>query len=54
MEGFDKDSFDNILGLKERGLSASVLCAVGYRSEDDPFLAFKKVRKPLEEIYETV
>jgi nitroreductase len=54
MEGFDKESFDNILGLKERGLTASVMCALGYRSEDDPFLAFKKVRKPLEEMYEIV
>ncbi len=54
MEGFDKESFDNILGLKERGLSASVICALGYRSEDDPFLAFKKVRKPLEEMYEII
>jgi nitroreductase len=54
MEGFDKENFDKILGLKEKGLTASVMCALGYRSQDDPFLAFKKVRKPLEDMYETV
>ncbi|MHC1779878.1 MAG: NAD(P)H-dependent oxidoreductase [Bacteroidales bacterium] len=54
MEGFDKEQFDKILGLKERGLTASVLAAVGYRDESDPFLAFKKVRKPLNEMFETI
>lgn len=54
MEGFDKDQFDKILGLKERGLTASVLAAVGYRDDGDPFLAFKKVRKPLNEMFETI
>lgn len=54
MEGFDKEQFDKILGLKERGLTSSVLAAVGYRDESDPFLAFKKVRKPLNEMFETI
>ena len=54
MEGFDKESFDKILGLKEKGLTASVMCALGYRSQDDSFLAFKKVRKPLEDMYEII
>ncbi len=54
MEGFDKESYDEILGLKEKGLTASVLCALGYRSQDDPYLAFKKVRKSLDEMFEAI
>lgn len=51
MEGFDKSKYDQILGLKEMGLTSSVMAAVGYRDQADPFLAFKKVRKPLEELF---
>lgn len=51
MEGFDKAEFDKILGLKEKGLSASVIGAIGYRADDDPYAEFKKVRKPLSEIF---
>jgi len=51
MEGFDKEKYDKILGLKELGLTASVLAAVGYRDSNDPFLAFKKVRKPIEDVF---
>ncbi len=54
MEGFNKEQYDEILGLKERGLTASVLAAVGYRDENDPFLVFKKVRKPLSEMFESI
>ncbi len=54
MEGFDKDKFDNILGLKERGLASSVMAAIGYRDENDPYSAYKKVRKPLSELFEKV
>lgn len=54
MEGFDKEQFDAILGLKENGLTASVLAAIGYRDDSDPFLAFKKVRKPLNEMFEKI
>lgn len=51
MEGFDKSKYDQILGLKEMGLTSSVMVALGYRDPADPFLAFKKVRKPLEELF---
>jgi nitroreductase len=54
MEGFDKAEFNKILGLNEKGLSASVIGAVGYRSQDDPYVVFKKVRKPLTELFETI
>ncbi len=51
MEGFDKSKYDKILGLKEMGLTSSVMAAVGYRDSADSFLAFKKVRKPLDELF---
>ena len=35
MEGFDAPLLDAELGLAERGLTSSVLVALGYRSEDD-------------------
>ncbi|PIQ76540.1 NAD(P)H-dependent oxidoreductase [Candidatus Peregrinibacteria bacterium CG10_big_fil_rev_8_21_14_0_10_49_24] len=44
MEGFDKDKYDEILGLKEQSLTAVVACPVGYRSKSDSAAALKKVR----------
>lgn len=44
MEGFDAGRYDKILGLNERGLAAQVVAAAGYRAQDDPFAAMKKVR----------
>jgi nitroreductase len=54
MEGFDKSKFDELLGLKEKGLTSAVLAAVGYRSDEDKTQFYKKTRKPLNEIFETV
>ena len=54
MEGFDKAKFDEILGLKEKGLTASVLGAVGYRSAEDTHQFLKKVRKPMNELFEMI
>lgn len=45
MEGFDSEKYDVILGLKERGLKSVLLLPIGYRSKDDMFSNFKKVRK---------
>jgi len=44
MEGFDRDAFNKILGLREKGVAAQVLCAVGYRVADDKYAKLKKVR----------
>lgn len=50
MEGFDANRFDEILGLKEKGLKSVVLMSLGYRDEEnDPFAKFKKVRWPMEQ-----
>ena len=49
MEGFNPNEFDNVLNLKNYGLSSVLLLPVGYRAEDDRFAEFKKVRKPIEQ-----
>ncbi|WP_345950079.1 MULTISPECIES: NAD(P)H-dependent oxidoreductase [unclassified Mucilaginibacter] len=51
MEGFNAGKFDEILGLKEKGLTTSVLVNVGYRSDEDPYSQFAKVRKPDAELF---
>jgi nitroreductase/dihydropteridine reductase len=51
MEGFSAPQFDEILGLTEKGLTASVIATIGYRSADDVTATFAKVRKPTEELF---
>ncbi|WP_424961435.1 NAD(P)H-dependent oxidoreductase [Ekhidna sp.] len=52
MEGFDKQAYNRILGLDELGLNASVIAPIGYRSEKDQTQKRKKVRKPMDELFE--
>lgn len=54
MEGFQPDKYDDILGLAQNGLGASVIAAVGYRHEEDKFQDLKKVRKPENELFITL
>lgn len=50
MEGFLPDKFDELLGIKEKGLRSVVLLSLGYRDEHlDPFAKLKKVRWPHEQ-----
>jgi nitroreductase/dihydropteridine reductase len=51
MEGFNAAKFDEILGLKEKGLTTAVIAAIGFRAEDDGFSKLVKVRKPEEEMF---
>ncbi|MEN0055678.1 MAG: NAD(P)H-dependent oxidoreductase [Mucilaginibacter sp.] len=51
MEGFDAAKFDEILGLKEKGLTTTVIAAVGFRAEDDHYSKMIKVRRPKEELF---
>ena len=51
MEGFDVAQFDEILGLKEKGLTTSVIAAVGFRAEDDVYSKMIKVRRPKSELF---
>ncbi len=52
MEGYEVEKYNTILGLDEQGLNASVIVPVGYRSKEDHTQFRKKVRKPLEELFE--
>lgn len=54
MEGFDPAQYDEILGLTQRGLTATVIAPVGYRSEEDATREHKKVRLPLDEMFTIV
>lgn len=54
MEGFDPKRFDEILGLKEKNLRATLVCAIGYRADDDHAQHRKKVRRFHHELFETI
>lgn len=46
MEGFDRAQYDAILDLAEKGLTASVIAAAGYRAATDKYAVARKVRFP--------
>lgn len=50
MEGFEVEKYDEILGLTQRGLTATVVAPVGYRSAEDQTAGAAKVRLPLAEM----
>ncbi|MBV1924641.1 MAG: NAD(P)H-dependent oxidoreductase [Flavobacteriaceae bacterium] len=50
IEGFNPSEYDEYFELKEKGLASVLVLAVGYRSEEDIFSGFKKVRKGVEEV----
>jgi nitroreductase len=54
MEGFSPATVNEILGLNELGLSASLIAPVGYRHEEDTTQHLKKVRKSNEELFITL
>lgn len=54
MEGFQPDRYDEVLGLKEQGYHAVVLCPAGYRAPDDAYATKAKVRFPTEAIVEHI
>ena len=45
MEGFVPSQVDEVLGLKELGLSSTVILTLGYRDEVDVLSTLKKVRR---------
>jgi len=51
MEGFDAAKFDEILKLKEKGLTTTVIATVGFRAQDDFYSKQLKVRRPKEEFF---
>lgn len=54
IEGFEAPKYDKILGLAKRGLSAAVVCAAGYRAEDDKYARLPKVRFEKNEVIERI
>ncbi|WP_298506270.1 NAD(P)H-dependent oxidoreductase [uncultured Maribacter sp.] len=51
MEGFDAEEYNNILGLSDKNLNASVIATIGFRSENDETQHYKKVRKSKENLF---
>lgn len=54
MEGFESEEVNKLLGLNEKGLNACVMLAIGHRSKDDITQHSKKVRKPMDKIFEKI
>jgi nitroreductase len=54
MEGFQNAQYDEILGLKAKGLSAVVIATVGYRAADDPAATLAKSRFDVNDVIERV
>ena len=54
MEGFEPEKYNEILGLNDKNLDATLVCALGYRSEEDTNQHLKKVRKPMTDFLEIV
>lgn len=51
MEGFEAEQVNEILGLNELGLNASLIATLGYRHEEDATQHYAKVRKSNEELF---
>ena len=54
MEGIEKSRYDDILGLKVRGLTTSVIATLGYRAEGDKYASTPKVRFAREQVVQHV
>lgn len=54
MEGIVQAKYDEVLGLKEKGLTSVVACPIGYRSSNDKYAGAKKVRYEASEIFDFI
>lgn len=54
MEGFDAGKFDEILGLKEKGLKSVMIIALGVRSSEDQMASLLKVRTDKDKLFHFV
>ncbi|MDP3541714.1 MAG: NAD(P)H-dependent oxidoreductase [Elusimicrobiota bacterium] len=54
MEGFDKDKYDELLGLHAKGWKSVVVATAGARASDDAYARNAKVRFPLSELVEHI
>ena len=46
MEGFEKEAYNQMLGLSKRNLHTVVACPIGYRSKEDEQQFWPKIRRP--------
>ena len=51
MEGFEAETYNELLGLNKKGLTATVVVPPGYRSEEDETQHYKKVRQSKETLF---
>ena len=51
MEGFEPEKVNEILGLNEKGLNASLIATIGYRHAEDATQNYAKVRKSEQELF---
>jgi nitroreductase len=54
MEGISTADYDRVLGLEGSGYTTVVVCALGYRAENDKYATLPKVRFEQNELVETV
>jgi len=54
MEGFQAAKYDEILGLKTKGLGSVVIATAGYRAGDDPAATLTKSRFDVNDVIERV
>ena len=52
MEGFKNDELDELLGLRQKGMRSTTLLPLGFRDEENDWLApMKKVRRPKDDLF---
>lgn len=54
IEGFNREAYNQLLGLESKQLTSVVVCALGYRSPEDKYQYLNKTRKHLNHFFETV
>jgi nitroreductase len=52
MEGFQNGKYDELLGLKSKGLGSVVITTAGYRAADDPAATLTKSRFDVNDVIE--
>jgi nitroreductase len=54
MEGFDPAKYSEVLGLSDKNLTPTLAIPVGYRHKEDTTQHGVKVRKPLDDLIQTI
>lgn len=54
IEGFEPKEYDKLLGLNEKGLTATVVMTLGYHAQDDHNFNMVKVRRTREELFKVI